>query len=410
MNEIVSIEVPSLESLAVQPKIIVYGAAEFLDKEPPEVRWLVPGLIPLGVPTVLASKGGLGKSMLMLQLSICLATGKPFLGFDGGDPKGAIYFGLEDGKDAFHRRVRNIVRTYQEAGDWTPTDDANLRKNWASPFVNWNCPTATTYLPDLLPQIENIIRINELHSVPPGLMVIDTLARVSEGDENTVTALRPVLNACGRIAQHGYTPLMLHHVAKGQDGARNAKQKPTLAERMSTEWVRGSSAIVDNFRCILQFAAIREDEADGAGLDADKARGNGYLVFGVTKGNGPKTGDWKFLEQTETGAWVAPRDGVETLAKLRGRKALTDLKSQDALLMDLYAAHRQGVEPDRKALAEIHCKTAANKADAFRSAIRKLRVSKLISPHSMAVTPHGLERVQQITGQDTPEMWSVSND
>lgn len=409
MSEIVSIEVPSLESLPVQPKLIVYGAAEFLDKEPPDARWLVPGLIPLGVPTVLASKGGLGKSMLMLQLSICLATGKPFLGFDGGEPKGAIYFGLEDGKDAFHRRVRNIVRAYQVCGEWSPSDESNFRKNWASPFINWNCPSATTYLPDLLPNLENIIRINELHSVPPGLMVIDTLARVSEGDENTVAALRPVLNACGRIAQHGYTPVMLHHVGKGQDGARNAKQKPTLAERMSTEWVRGSSAIVDNFRCILQLAAIREDEADGAGLDTDKARGNGYLVFGVTKGNGPKTGDWKFLEQTDTGAWVAPRDGVESLAKLRGRKALTDLKAKDGLLLELWMAQKQGMDPDRLRLSDQFCKGAKDPGHALRIQIGKLRKDGLVFKTGYQLTVQGRERVETLT-EETRQTWGDSND
>lgn len=409
MSEILSIEVPSLESLPVQPKLIVYGAGEFLDREPPEAQWLIPGLIPLGVPTVLASKGGLGKSMLMLQFSIALATGKSILGFDAGEPKAAIYFGLEDSKDTFHRRVRNIVRAYREAGEWSKADDEAMRRNWACPFVNWACPTATTYLPDLMPQLENIIQINERHGIPPGLMVIDTLARVSEGDENTVTALRPVLNACGRIAQHGYTPAMLHHVAKGQDGARNAKQKPTLAERMSTEWVRGSSAIVDNFRCILQFAAIREDEAEGAGLDADKARGNGYLVFGVTKANVGQTGDWKFLEQTDYGAWVTPRDGVEKLAKLRGRKALTDLKAKDGLLLELWAAQRQGMEPDRLRLSEQFCKGAKDPAHALRIQIGKLRKDGLVFRTGYQLTIQGKDRVETLT-EETRSTWSVDND
>lgn len=407
VSEIVSIEVPSIESLKVQPKLVVYGASEFLDREPPEARWLVPNLIPQGVPTVLASKGGLGKSMLMLQLTICLATGKSFLGFEATSPKGAIYFGLEDSKDTFHRRVRNIIRAYREAGEWSPEDEANLRRNWSSPFVNWLCPTATTYLPDLMPTLENIIRVNEAHGVAPGLMVIDTLARVSDGDENTVAALRPVLNACGRVAQYGYTPTMLHHVAKGQDGARNAKQKPTLAERMSTEWVRGSSAIVDNFRCILQFAAIREDEAEGAGLDTDKARENGYLVFGVTKANGP-TGGWKFLEQTDYGAWVTPRDGVEKLAKLRGRKALTDLKAQDGLLLELWQAQRQGMEPDKRRLAEQFCKGAKDQAGALRLQVMKLRKAGLVFRLGYELTVQGRERVETLT-EETRAIWSDDN-
>lgn len=381
------------------PLLSVYGASEFLDKPAPEFKWLVPGLIPLAVPTVLAAKGGLGKSYLALQLCIALATGKPFLDFQDRAPMAAVYFGLEDSRDTFHARFQAIVHRYKEARDWTEQNDADLRRNFAAPFINWQAPNATTFLPDLIPSLEMVIQTNGSRGVAPGLMVIDTLARVSEGDENTVQALRPVLNACSRIAHHGYTPLVLHHVGKGQDGAKS-KDKPMLADRMNTEWVRGSSAIVDNFRCVLQFAALREDEAEGAGLDGDRARLGQYLIFGATKANGGQRLDWRLLEQAEHGGWFIPHGAVEYLAKIRGRKALTALKALDELLISIYRITKAGVEPDRKALAEQHCREAKDKQTALRSAIRRLRSQGYVGVSGLTLTVAGFNRVLEIT-QDT---------
>jgi hypothetical protein len=407
-NRILDMEVDIERLKDNLPLLSVYGASEFLDKPSPEALWLIPNLIPLGVPTVLASKGGIGKSFLSLQMCIALAAGKPFLNFEAQPAMGAVYFGLEDSKDTFHRRLRSIIDHYKTCNDWTKKDDDNLRKNLAVPYVNWKAKGATSYLPELTPNLELILETNLSRAVRPGVVVIDTLARVSEGDENTVQALRPVLNACHSLAAYGYTPIMLHHVGKGQDGSRlPGAKKPPLSDRMSTDWVRGSSAIVDNFRCVLQFALVLEDEADGAGLDVEKARMGGYLVFGATKLNGGQKADWIFLEQDEHGRWFAPMDGLETLAKIRGSKALTALSKQMSLLVDLYKATRWGGEPDRIALSAKHVPDAKDPKNALRTMIQKLRNSGFIQPKSHALTAQGLQRVQSLdkdtlrhTGED----------
>lgn len=400
-----AVEVPDINALKEWPLLTVYGAGEFLDKPAPEMKWLVVGLLPSGVPSVMASKGGLGKSFLALQMCIALSTGKAFLDFDAlPGPVACSYFGLEDSKDSFHRRFRSIVETYKRANDWTADDDENLRIHFSAPFINWQAHNATTFLPDLIPNLEHILLTNQERGLVPGLMVIDTLARVSEGDENTVAALRPVLTACNRIASYGYTPILLHHVGKGQDGAKGANQtKPMLVERMNTEWVRGSSSIVDNFRCIIQLAAIREDEADGAGLDTEKARQGGYLVMGTTKMNGGQKGDWRFLEQTETGAWMHPADGHESLAKMRGKRALTDLSNQMQLLLDIYKVSRYGIEPDRIALGVKYCAGAKDQKSALRSKIQKLRNAGLIQKNSNILTAQGLQRVHSMDGDTLPQ-------
>ena len=146
-------------------------------------------MIPQGVPCVMASKGGVGKSFLALQLCIALATGKGFLACEAQAPMGAVYFGLEDDKDTFHRRVRSIVEHYKVCEKWTFEDDQALRENFIAPFINWKAAGATSYLPSLAGELAQIFQRLMDHGVRPGMVVVDTLARVSEGDENTVQAL-----------------------------------------------------------------------------------------------------------------------------------------------------------------------------------------------------------------------------
>ena len=412
MQNIVNMEVDIDQLKDNMPLLTVYGASAFLDELIPEVKWLIHGLIPLGVPTVFASKGGLGKSWLALQKCIALALGKAFLSFEPQPPMGAIYFGLEDSKDAFHRRFRSVIEHYKACDDWSEEDDQNLRKNFAVPFVNWHAKNATSYLPVLIPNIEMILDINKSNGVRPGVMVIDTLARVSEGDENTVQALRPVLNACHAIAGYGYTPLVLHHVSKGQDGSRLPGKGPTIADRMSSEWVRGSSAIVDNFRCILQFASISEDEAAGAGLDEEKARRKGYLIYGATKINdGGQMADWLFLEQDDHGRWFAPKDGAETLAKIRGGKAVAAFSKLMAVLLEFHLSSRYGQDPNMVAIAGKLCPNdvPAKSINSLYQYVFRLRKAGFMQQKTYALTSSGVEKAMELRSTKIEDGGSNAN-
>ena len=396
MTKVTGFEVDpgSMETL---PRVNIFGAGEFLDADPPAIVWLIPGLLPLGVPTVMAAQGGLGKSFLALQMCIAMATGKGLLDYPAQPPCGASYLSLEDGKDTVHRRIRSIVQLYREMGEWTPEDDRNFRTHFTVMFVNWSSEGATSFLPDLMPNLHLLMDIYEQRKIRAGMIVIDTLARVSDGDENTVQGLRPVLNACSKIADRGWTPLVLHHVGKGQDGAK-VKDKPTLADRMSTEWIRGSSSIPDNFRCALQFSKVREDEAEPAGIDPEMARNSQTLVFGCTKFNGGPRGDWRILNQDDHGRWSAAQDSVQILAKLRGSKAVAALTKQDEVLAELLEMTRLGGEPDLVKLAEFHFSDRKDPKASLRQSIFKLRNAGFIQKNNYALTVNGLARVKVTHG------------
>ena len=383
-----------------QPLLTFPGLGVLLDTPAPPPRWVITGLIPYAVPCVVASKGGLGKSFLFLMACVALATGKPFLDFPALPPMSTLYLGLEDSRETFQGRLQSIVAWWKEAGDWSDQDDHNLRENMEVPLVHWRALGTAGVLASMIPYLERYLEDQNARSKQPGMVVIDTLARVSEGDENTVQALRPVLNACFRLADLGYATAMLHHVGKGQDGAKGkAKERPLLVDRMSTDWVRGSSAIVDNFRAVVQMTQISQDEAAGLALDTEKARRGGYCVMGPTKTNGVRA-DWRFLEMDDHGRWFCPPEGATILARLMGHKAVAELDKQTKILVDLYEATRWGGTPDLEMLAQKHYpeKEITKARNALKQPISRLRTAGLLQKNNYLPTSQGLERIKVTIG------------
>lgn len=78
--------------------------AALIGRTPPERSWLVRDMIPGDDVTMLGGHGGEGKSLLALQLAICAAAGRPWLGLDVR-PGRAVYVSCEDGADELWRRT-----------------------------------------------------------------------------------------------------------------------------------------------------------------------------------------------------------------------------------------------------------------------------------------------------------------
>ncbi len=104
------------------------AVGDLLDTRPPVRRWLVEGFLPLGVVGVLAAGGGTGKSMLLLQLAIGVATGGPFLGLDVGEQGGVLVLAAEDDRAELHRRFKAILDQLKRDGEWTPQEEELVRR------------------------------------------------------------------------------------------------------------------------------------------------------------------------------------------------------------------------------------------------------------------------------------------
>ena len=135
-------------------------APELCDRQFPDVKFLIPGLIPEGV-TLLVSRPKLGKSWLLQQIAASIALGTTTLVADPSAPPvhgDVLHLTLEDGERRFQRRLRKHF--------------GSLRSNW---------PARMTIVPKWrrLDQggIEDIR--DWCRSVPnPTLVNIDTLKKV----------------------------------------------------------------------------------------------------------------------------------------------------------------------------------------------------------------------------------------
>ena len=91
---------------------------EFLETPAKPMEYVIEGVMPTGKTGLLVAPGGTGKSMLLLQLSISVATGLPFLGrYEISKPGGVLAFFAEDDKDELHRRFENAVKIICESQD-----------------------------------------------------------------------------------------------------------------------------------------------------------------------------------------------------------------------------------------------------------------------------------------------------
>ncbi|MBB6254106.1 AAA family ATPase [Nitrospirillum iridis] len=98
--------------------------ASWAGKPVPERQWLVPDLIPLRNVTLLTGDGGLGKTLLALQLQASAALGAPWLGRECRRVKTLGVY-CEDEEDELQRRMTDIAAAYGAAlGDLEHVDIA----------------------------------------------------------------------------------------------------------------------------------------------------------------------------------------------------------------------------------------------------------------------------------------------
>lgn len=85
-----------------------FTAKELMAEKLPPMRWVVRGLLPEGF-YILAGKPKTGKSWLMLDLAVSVASGTDALGAFDVEQGDVLYLALEDGKRRLQDRLRKIA-------------------------------------------------------------------------------------------------------------------------------------------------------------------------------------------------------------------------------------------------------------------------------------------------------------
>lgn len=112
---------PEPEAPPVKPLRII-SAQELQEADLPPTRFLVENLLPEGTSLVSAASK-IGKSWMVLDLGLCLASGKPFLGRKTHQ-SGVLYLALEDSLGRLQDRMNKILGDQKAPPDFHFTVEA----------------------------------------------------------------------------------------------------------------------------------------------------------------------------------------------------------------------------------------------------------------------------------------------
>lgn len=183
---------------------------------PPETEWIVDGWIPKGDAVLFTGEGGIGKSLLMMQLEAHVASGRTFLGNIVEQCK-VLHVLCEDDDREIHRRYDRIRRSPEFA--FTPDDVARMGSElqfWSRVGKDAIMCAAEGNLVHTKPFFDKLKRAIDRMGYGHKLLVLDTLADVFAGNENDRSQVNQfVKNYIMNLARnHDCTPVIIGHPPK----------------------------------------------------------------------------------------------------------------------------------------------------------------------------------------------------
>jgi RecA/RadA recombinase len=188
-------------NLGVQKiELPTFGELSRLDVK---VEYLIEGLIPKQAITMIFGPGGIGKSYLCLQLGSCVADGKPFCGLP-------------------------TIKSYTYYIDFeNPWRELCRRAKVLDPSSTSSMPVWHLSNPVQPPRLDSK-DWPVLKTLPPGLLIIDSLRASHLLDENSSKDMALIMGRLKELRELGFTLILIHHT-------------PKLDSRI----YKGSTAIID---------------------------------------------------------------------------------------------------------------------------------------------------------------------
>lgn len=296
---------PRQEGPGIAPRASVFEtitAASLAGKPIPGQKWLAPDLIPAGQPVLLSGDGGLGKSLLALQLGVSVATGGRWLGHFTAQGS-VLYLSAEDEVAELHRRLERICCDLSKLHALHIAPMAELDALLVAPVDR---RLATTALYDAV-----AARVEEIR---PALVVLDSNADFFGGNEVVRYEVRWFIGQLRKLCHStGCCVLILSH--------------PSVSGMQSGSGLSGSTHWNNSVRARLYLTKSTDDEADPDERTLEVMKNNrGPLGKRVTI-------------RWNAGAFV-PVDGFDDNADPSAPKVSIDDKA-DAVFLELLRQRRR---------------------------------------------------------------------
>ncbi|GFV68823.1 regulatory protein RepA [Trichonephila clavipes] len=272
----------NLKKPAKQPlNILDWSVNRYLGRVPIQ-KFLVEGLFPLGVTSIIAAMGDTGKGMLLLDLALKVASDKDQMcGFGSlvTEHGSVVIFSAEDDAGEVHRRLERLDPKcerlkYKDKLFIVPLPNVRgsltILRNVRGKIV------------EVSPEFESIMKqLEEIKDLK--LIVFDPLASFIHADINADPAVGDYLMCLlsDLACSTGASIITAHHMRKPKG------EKPILTAEQARDAIRGTSALVNGVRCSYAFWPIENT----ARLEIFKAVGetprqNALFHGAVVKANG----------------------------------------------------------------------------------------------------------------------------
>lgn len=316
----------------IQP-IRLINPADWQGKPVPDREWLVPGICVRGGATLLNGDGGVGKSLLCLQLQTALALGQPWLGINT-PAKSTRSLGIycEDEPEELHRRQYDICKYYnctmRHLDGLAMMMSRVGENNSLMTFSRREGGGATT---NFFRQVEAIINDNEIEVV-----IIDTAADTFGGLEIDREQVRTFVQK-------------LRGWALRTRGTVIITQHPSVSGMASGAGSSGSTGWNNSVRSRVYLTAPKRVDDDGDEIPTDER----FLKF-MKSNYGPKGSKLRLM-------W---KDGVFVpISEVSARDYMEETRVREVMLDVCAELIRKGAElsPEEKAKTSLtsRCRTNA---------------------------------------------------
>lgn len=297
----------------IQP-LTAINPAQWQGRTVPARDWLIPGICVRGGATLLNGDGGVGKSLLCLQMQTALAVGKPWLGIptpSGGTRSLGIY--CEDEPDELHRRQADICKYYDcEMRDLDGQALMLSRVGESNTLMSFSRREGGGTITHFYRQVEAMIDEHKIEVV-----IIDTAADTFGGNEIDREQVRTFVQK-------------LRAWALKSRGTVLITQHPSVSGMASGAGSSGSTGWNNSVRSRVYLTAPKRVDDDGDEIPTDER----FLKF-MKSNYGPKGSKLRLL-------W---KNGVFVTVTEAGPRSYEDNSRTRELMLDVAAdLLRKGIE------------------------------------------------------------------
>ena len=170
---------------------------------------LISGILRKGHKMLLAGPSKAGKSFALIELCICIAEGKPWLGVFPCAQGRVMYVNLELDEDSCDHRISDVY----DALGYPYEHDDNIEI--------WNLRGLAVPMDKLAPKLIRRLKKRNFSAV-----IIDPIYKVITGDENSAEQMARFCGQFDKIAREaGCAVIYCHHHSKGAQGGKRSMDR-----------------------------------------------------------------------------------------------------------------------------------------------------------------------------------------